>query len=182
MVSMKFISAVTLMSLFQQAHRSIAHAMPPVENSQWLHMLDYYKGNRLDNLRKSLEYLLELARSSQSQAPVMLRLQLNRRISVWRVWIKFSFYFSSKRHCCFATDEISFLTVTMAKLLKVLEGELISDKDTVVLRDDLSLSLKLFFFRCPALQKIKKITYIENYNMPDFITHYTLEEIVGSVS
>lgn len=66
----------------------------------------------------------------------------------------------------------------MAKLIRILEGEIISNEDAVILRDDLALCLKLFFFRCPALQRIEKAMFIEYFNMPDSLTHYTLDEII----
>jgi len=180
MVKMNFVSALTATALLHQAYRSIDHALPLAENSWWPYMLDYYKGSRIDALRSFSDYLVELSRSSQNSPSTFIRSQLEGRISAWRLWTKLAAKLSPESICYFATDEIAFTSASMAKLMRALEGEAVSIRDAIVLRDDLLLCLKLFFFRCPALQRVRKAMSIEYFNMPDFLTHYTLDEITAS--
>lgn len=163
--------------LLRQEERSLDHVL----FDDWHELVCFYRGNREERILRYLDQINELTLRDTSNSVSRTEFE-NRLKPLPRLVGIFAARFQATESGCFVKqDEINLIASTLNRVVFLLSGNRPSDADIVQLRMDASLCQDLILMRCQTLPHLEKASRIENFDMPEYQRHYTIEEVLGDV-
>jgi hypothetical protein len=160
-----------------QGERSIAFAL----GAPWPELLDYYRGRRLEKLKRFTDYFLDQTLHQGIAGPPLRGKELARYAPSYGI---FQYFFGKwvsqwKRRWPFYPQMICFMASALQSLVKTLETEARPDQQALIdLRIDLCLSRSAIEDRCYGLPALEVARRIEHFWQADWRMPLTLEEIL----
>ena len=162
--------------LLRQAEHSIDHAL----FDKWSRLRCYYEGQRREKVSELVGQVSALIPDPVKVSRRILRVYVEKRFDSSHFTLSGlrHMLLGPKRSCCFLPDELSLMVSCLEELLIALEHTRPPDDFIVGLRRDLALCQLVIQRRCGPLPGLDKADRVENFNQPDFITHYSINDIV----
>jgi hypothetical protein len=167
-------TSLTLFCFLRQAERSVHYALSCP--SQWSQFVAYYDKSKQTQISEVIGMLKD-AGAVQDNIPSRQALAQSGLLSMVRCTAGLLCN-PLKRSWAFSVREISFFSVTLEHLLRILHNADLPKKEELIeLRLDCFVCNSVIARKLIGVREIKKASSVEHFNQSEYVTGFTFQEI-----